>query len=118
MYANPQAQTSELRRLISKFEPITAAEQELLQQAPTENMADCRFGGDDDPKDADKWGKNRRIRAKLLAWLCTNEQARKHVHPSGVWVRGADISGPLKLLFVKIPFHWCFGTAVCLRRLT
>src|SRR5208282_1757011 len=40
----------------------------------------------------------------LLAWLCMNEQARKQVHPRGVLVYGADITGPLDLSFVNIPF--------------
>ena len=119
----PQAQGGELERLAkaAKLEPFTTAERELLMQAPAGNWAKCgpKHAATDtensptkeedadphnDPKDADKWGKERRIRAELLAWLCINDQARKRVHPRGIQVYGADITGPLDLSFVKIPF--------------
>src|SRR5271165_527795 len=104
-----QAQATDLKRLAkaANLEPITAAERELLKQALTGDWAKCGPSYDDkdnDPKEADKWGKERRIRAELVAWLCTDEQARKHVHPRGILVYGADITGPLDLSFVKMPF--------------
>jgi len=104
-----QARATDLKRLAkaANLEPITAAERELLKQALTGDWAKCGPSYDDkdnDPKEADKWGKERRIRAELVAWLCTDEQARKHVHPRGILVYGADITGPLDLSFVKMPF--------------
>jgi hypothetical protein len=118
-----QAQTDGLTQLAAKFGNLTAAEQVLLNQAPIGDWA--KFGpkhscddpqgtpteeDDADPlnnpkvKEADNWGSGRQIRAALLAWLCTNEQARKHVHARGIQVHGADITGPLNLSFVIIPF--------------
>jgi len=103
---NPQARASDLERLAqtAKLAPFTAAESELLKKASTGNEADCRFGGHDDPENADKWRSDRQIRAEFLAWLCTNEHAQKHIPTRGIQVRGADITGPLHLSFVKTPF--------------
>ncbi len=108
-----QAQAGEVERLAqaAKLGPFTAAEQELLKQAPTGDWAKCGPSYDDkdnDPKEAAKWGKDRQIRAELVAWLCTNEPARKKIHTRGIQVYGADMVGPLALSFVKIPFPLTF----------
>jgi len=102
-----QAQGGGLKQLAqAKFGKLSAAENLLLESVPSGDWANCSKLNDkgDDPKEADKWGAERQIRAELVAWLCTNEQARKQVHPRGIQVYGADITGPLDLSFVNIPF--------------
>jgi len=112
-----KTQTDELEWLGTvKFGTLSAAERELMKQVPSAEWAKCGptyEDKDNDPKDAEKWGKERRIRAELIAWLCTNEHARKHVHARGIRVYGADITGPLNVSFVKILFHCSFCTAGC-----
>ncbi|MGA2903572.1 MAG: hypothetical protein ABSD98_07065 [Candidatus Korobacteraceae bacterium] len=102
-----QAQGGELKALAARFGTLSDAENLLLEKVSSGEVAFCpdpeRKGYD--PKDADAWGPQRQIRAELLAWLCTNEQARKHVHARGIQVYGADIIGPLDLAFVNIPFQ-------------
>src|SRR5271157_2024669 len=101
------AQGGGLKRLAqAKFGTLSAAENLLLEKVTGGEPAVCPDpdGKGYDPKDADQWGPARRIRADLVAWLCTNEQARKQVHPHGIQVYGADITGPLDLSFVSIQF--------------
>src|SRR5271157_3125284 len=105
-----QAQAGGLKRLAAKFGTLSAAENLLLDKVTSGDLAICGPNDDDkdtknDPKDADQWGPERRIRAELVAWLCTNDQARKQVHPRGIQVYGADITGSVDLSFVNIPFQ-------------
>src|SRR5271166_7110135 len=108
------AQARRLKRLAAKFGKLSDAEQELLKNVPNGDVAICGpndndWDEDNDPKDADCWEAKRRIRAELVAWLCTNEQAKKLVHPRGIQVYGADITGSLDLSFVNIPFQLRFA---------
>ena len=106
-----QKQATGLKGLVSaKFGTLSAAESLMLDKAVNGEMAVCGPNNDDedernDPKKADDWTPQRHIRAELVAWLCANEPARKQVHPRGVQVYGADITGPLDLSFVNIPFQ-------------
>jgi hypothetical protein len=86
---------------------LTEAEKLLLENVSSGREADCSMLDDkgDDPKDAGQWTEKRQMRAQLLAWLCTNEQARKHIHPRGIQVYGADVTGKLDLSFVNVPFQ-------------
>ncbi len=104
----PQALAGGLKRLAEgKFGPLSAAENLLLEKVATGDLADCSKLNDkgDDPKEADEWGPGRQVRAELLAWLCTNELARKHVHLHGIQVQGATFVGALDLSYVSIPFR-------------
>jgi hypothetical protein len=59
-----------------------------------------------DPRNSPKyyWEPKRQIRAALIAWLFDPE-ARKRVHWRGIQVYGAEITGPLNLSFVNVPFQ-------------
>ncbi len=94
----------------AKFGTLSEAENLLLEKVPSGKEAKCPDPGRNgyDPKDAGKWGSQREIRAELVAWLCTDEQARKHVPWRGIQVFGADVSGALDLSFVNIPFRLAF----------
>src|SRR5271165_6791017 len=93
-----QKQATGLKGLVpAKFRTLSAAENLMLEKAATGELADCSTIDDkgDDPQKADDWTPKRQIRAELVAWLCTNELARKQVHPRSIQVYGADITGPL-----------------------
>ncbi len=105
----------ELRPELAK-KPLTAAEKLLLKNVSSGDEADCSELDDEwsdrehpgwkfDPEHADKWTDRRQIRAELLAWLCINQQARKQVHPRGIQVYWADVTGKLDLSFVNVPFQ-------------
>jgi hypothetical protein len=106
-----QPPSGNLKQLaVAKFGKLSDAENLLLENIPSGNLAVCGPNNDDtdranDPKDADTWGPDRQIRAALLESLCTHEQARKHVQPRGIQLYGADIVGPLDLSFANIPFQ-------------
>jgi hypothetical protein len=51
---------------------------------------------------AETWGKERTLRADLLAWLLTDAQASKLVHPSGIGVAGARVAGRLDLSYQSV----------------
>src|SRR5271157_624309 len=106
------AQGGGLKRLAqAKFGNLVHAESLLLDKVTSGDLAMCGpnySDKDNDPKDADHWEPDRRIRAEPVAWLCTNEQARRQVHPRGIQVYGADISDSLDLSFVNIPFQLAF----------
>src|SRR5271165_6314361 len=99
-----QARADNLKRLAqaARFENLSAAEEEMLEKVSSGKLAICGPNDDDkddrnNPKNADEWRDPRRVRAKLVAWLCTNGQARNLVHPRGIQVYGADIRGALEL---------------------
>jgi hypothetical protein len=106
----PQRRASDLTvSAEAKFGSLSDAEKLLLQKAPGGDFAICGPNKNDtdpnnDPKDADNWEPKRQIRGELLGWLCMDREARKRVHWRGVQVYGADITGPLDLSFVSIPF--------------
>src|SRR5271165_4449118 len=107
----PQAQAGGLKGLAqAEFGTLSPAENWMLESVPTGDVAVCARldHKGDDPKEADDWTPKRRIRAELVAWLCTNEQARKQVHPKGIQVYGADITGSVDLHFVNVPFQLGF----------
>ena len=115
------AQAAELKRLAqaAKFETLSKAENLLLEKAPTGEPAICAPGHDAkvfDPRDADNWSPARRVRAQLVAWLCTTEQAKKLIDPRGIQLYGAEIVGPLDLSFASIPFQ--LGLQFCRLRET
>ena len=108
-----QGQPGDLRSLAqAKFGAFSDAEELLLEKVSVGDWAICGTYKDDDPrndpKDAANWETTRQIRAKLVGWLCTDPEARKLVHWRGIQVCGADITGPLDLCFVSIPFRLAF----------
>jgi hypothetical protein len=92
----------------ARFGALTDAELKMLRAAPTRQLAWA--SSSEDPADplndvtkAEKWGKERVIRADLLAWLLSDSEASKRVHPSGVGIAAARIAGKLDLSFLEVP---------------
>jgi hypothetical protein len=128
MNDQPQGRATDLMALAeAKFgkETLSDAEKLLLEKVPIGEWAICgpmhdravangnpTKEDDDDPKnnpaDADKWGPARQIRGELVKWLCLDHESRKHVHWQGIRVYGADVTGPLDLSLVSIPFQLAF----------
>ena len=79
-------------------------ENSLLYQASTGKLPYC---GAEDLEDVKQSGQNR-IRPELIGWLCTDQQARRCIHCSGIKVCGAWINGFLDLPFVNIDFPLAF----------
>src|SRR5690242_10116679 len=77
----------------ARFGALTDAELAVLRAAPARELVWTSKSKDpDDPLNnvakAESWGKERTIRAELLAWLVSDAEASKLVHPSGVGIGG------------------------------
>ena len=86
---------------------ISSAERKLLHAAPLRDVP--WFGPSDDPDNAandtahgENWGADRTVRADFVAWLVSDPQAAQFVHPSGLALAGARISGSLDLSYATI----------------
>jgi hypothetical protein len=91
----------------AQFGALTDAELRILRAAPMRELAWASKSEDpDDPLNdvakAESWGKERTVRAELLAWLLSDPEASKLVHPSGVGLAGARIAGKLDLSYLDI----------------
>lgn len=96
-----------IRMAEERFGTLTDAELKMLRAAPTRNLAWASKS--EDPEDplndvakAGSWGKERTIRAELLAWLLSAAEASKLVHPSGVGLAAARIAGKLDLSYLEV----------------
>jgi hypothetical protein len=99
---------------LAEFRNLTPAERALLRFAGSYRSEPGGFAiagtsakPDDpsnDPADADKWGKEREVRAELIRWLCVDPRANAQVDPQGIRLLGARIIGKLNLVDVTIPF--------------
>ncbi len=83
---------------------LTAAERKLLHAAPLRDVP--WLGPSDDPDNAandtahgENWGAERTVRAEVVAWLLSDPHASQFVHPSGLALAGARISGNLDLSY-------------------
>ncbi len=79
----------------------------MLRAAPTRQLAWASKIEDpddpvNDPAKAETWGRERTIRAELLAWLLSDPEASKLVHPSGVGIAAARIVGKLDLSYLDV----------------
>ena len=90
-----------------RFGNFTDAELRMLRAAPTRELAWASKS--EDPEDplndvakAETWGKERTVRAELLAWLLSDAEASKLVHPSGVGLAAARIVGKLDLSYLEV----------------
>ena len=90
----------------ARFGPtLSDAELKMIRTAALRNVA--WVGPSDDPDDPSNdpsvggtWGPERTIRAELLAWLVTDSECDKYIHPSGVGIAGARIQGSLDISFM------------------
>jgi len=88
----------------------TDADETLFRQTAKGKIAAYGKG---DPADADKWAKDRVLRADRIEWLCTDRDAVKEVTRKGVRIKGARIEGHVDLSYVKIEFPlWIVNSAV------
>jgi hypothetical protein len=87
---------------------LSDAEKLLLEKAAVGEPAICANDKNNNLEDAGNWGPERQIRAALVVWLCTDREAREQVHGRGIQVLGADVTGPLGLALVSIPFQLAF----------
>ncbi len=91
----------------TEFGDLSAAELRMLQIAPTRDIAWASTSKDpndpiNDPAKASTWGPERTIRAAMIEWLLSNPDASKLVHPSGLAVKAARITGKLDLSYLTI----------------
>jgi hypothetical protein len=91
----------------SRFGALSDGELKMLSAAPTRELAWVSNKQDPDDKvndlaKAESWGKERTIRADLLAWLVSDNEASKLVHPSGVGLAAARIAGRLDLSYFEL----------------
>jgi hypothetical protein len=105
--ASADAATNLERLARAAFGDLSPAEIRLVRTAPTREIAWMSEVQDptaaiNDPAEAASWGKQRAIRAKLIAWLLTAPEAARYVHPSGIGIAGARIEGVLDLSFLTV----------------
>jgi len=105
--APPRLDLEDLAR--ARFDDLSDAELKLLRAAPKGEWAVCGPSANDgdaanDPSQADTWGPERAIRAKLIRWLAVDGEAAERVDPKGLQIYGAKITGELDLSFAVVPF--------------
>ena len=54
------------------------------------------------PRTRENWGADRTVRAELIAWLLSDPDASRFVHPSGLALAGARIKGTLDLSYATV----------------
>jgi hypothetical protein len=104
--ANPGAALEAMAQ--QKFGPaLTAAERKLMHAAPMRDVP--WLGPSDDPDNAandtshgDKWAAERTVRAEVVAWMLADPNASRFVHPSGLALAGARVTGNLDLSYATV----------------
>jgi hypothetical protein len=91
----------------AQFGSLSDAELRMLRAAPTRQLAWASKSEDPDDQlndvaKAESWGRERTVRADLLAWLVSDADASKLVHPSGVGLAAARIVGRLDLSYLEV----------------
>ncbi len=89
------------------FGELGAAELRFVRHAPYRELAWSSPSSDldnpvNDPSKGASWGKERTIRADLVRWILTDPVASKYVHPSGIGIAGARITGTLDLSYATV----------------
>jgi hypothetical protein len=76
-----------------------------LPEGPTDAAIEAAYKKQsNDPKTEYDWHVRRRVRAKLIRWLCEDEEARKLVDQHGIDIVGAWIDGVIDLSYLHIDF--------------
>ena len=78
-------------------EDLTEPELRLWQAFPAGERVDFRTGPDDGPQSGARWGRDRTIRAHVIAALVTGASTAQAGSTRGLRLAGARISGPLTL---------------------
>jgi hypothetical protein len=76
---------------------LTEPELRLWQAFPAGERVDFRTGPDDGPQSGARWGRDRTIRAHVIAALVTGASTAQAGSTRGLRLAGARISGPLTL---------------------
>jgi hypothetical protein len=86
---------------------LSVAERKLLHAAPQREVS--WLGPSDDPDNAandpahgENWGAERTVRAEFIEWLVGDPQPAQFIHPSGLALAGARISGNLDLSYATV----------------
>ncbi len=87
--------------------PLSAAERKLLHAAPRRDVpwlgpSDDTDNATNDTAHAENWGAERTVRAEIVVWLLSDPTASRFVHPSGLALAGARITGSLDLSFATV----------------
>jgi hypothetical protein len=90
-----------------QFGELSPAELQMLRLAPTRDVAWGSPSQDpsaaiNDPARAASWGDERAIRAAMIEWLVSDSAASRLIHPSGIAIKGARITGKLDFSFLTI----------------
>ena len=90
-----------------EFGALSDAEVRMLHTAPTREIAWASPSQDpnapvNDPAKAGAWGPERAIRAEVIEWLLSDPQAARLIHPSGLAVKAARITGKLDLSYLTV----------------
>ena len=98
----------------AQFAGLTRAEVSLLAHSDLQSLEvdDFAAGGtsadpsdsSNDPTGADKWPRDRSVRAGLIRWMCVDPRAVALIDPRGIRLTGARIEGKLDLSHLRIPF--------------
>lgn len=85
---------------------LSDPELKLLRCVAIGEIADFSTGDENqnNPEQAAAWDSSRCLPAKLIKWLCTNEESVKVLGHRGLEVTGARIDGSLDLSFVRMEF--------------
>jgi hypothetical protein len=92
----------------SRFHAISSSEALMLRDSENgdnvPSIEDVFADADFDPNDYGRWGKDREVRSSLVHWLCTDQDALKHIDARGIQMYGSKLINPLDLSYVKLPF--------------
>jgi hypothetical protein len=112
----PGTSTAEQKNLlnlaVARFGPLRLAEEHLVRSVATGTVASFRVSGgngkdeneSNDPGSSSKWGPERAVRGRLVAWLCTGREASLLVTHRGVAIEGVRVDGGLDLQFARLAF--------------
>ena len=102
----------------AEFSDLKPAEVKVVRAATTTRQAQCGPQADvADPSNNPEyseagdpatgvaaWGIDREVRADVIRWLCTQEEAKKRIDPRGIQLLGARVTGELDLLHATVSF--------------
>jgi hypothetical protein len=95
---------------LDRFGQLTTAELKLFRAAASGEVAEFRvrtgtleppaYGALNHPASVNKWGDDRWLQADRIAWLCGISNTENLLTKRGILIRGAKISGALRLDYV------------------
>ncbi len=102
-----------IRQLIPLAETrfdLSVPERELLQKVTDDKDTDDSADDDalNNPANAVEGNQNPKLRASLIAWLCTDPEASSFLTHRGLSIVGAKIEGTLNLKFASLEFPMVF----------